>query len=266
MRTIDSRLVTGTALRVERRGPITRLVLCRPERLNLFDDQLADELRQALADVRRDERVDTVVLTADGQTFSAGADLRREGAPSAAGDGPPDAALTATHELFRLLETLPQTTIAGVSGDALGAGVILALLCDLVVVADDARLGFTMGRFGLADGISTTRLAARVGLTVANDLLLTGRILRGREAYELRLAARSAPRERFEACLEETVGGVRAVAPLARRRIKEALQRPLVPYDFDIHLASYLSPEVAEGTAAFLQRRPPAWQHTAEPG
>ena len=252
-----------TELRCERRGGQAWLVMAGADPLHLYDDELASQLRQTLFGLRRDPEVDVIVLTADGECFSAGADLRREGS-AAPGDGAGQLgqaydALTQTHTLFRLLETMPQTCVAGVNGDAFGAGLILALLCDLIVVADEARVGFTMARFGLADGITTRRLASRVGRTVANELLLTGRVVRGPETVTLGLANRNAPRASFAASVEELAQEVQRCGPAARRRIKQALLDQLPPFDFEVHLESYLDPEVGEGASAFLERRPPRW-------
>lgn len=171
---------------VEQDGPVARVALNRPERRNALDDALVEALGHALVEVEAATWCRAVVLTGAGPAFCAGGDM----ASNAAADA---AVAVARHRRFlavaeRLLR-LPKPTVAAVNGAAVGAGLSLALLCDEVVVARDAKLSLAFLQLGLPpDLLSAWTLQRRAGWTVAADLLHSGRLLPAQEAVELRLA------------------------------------------------------------------------------
>ncbi|MDE2490252.1 MAG: enoyl-CoA hydratase/isomerase family protein, partial [Elusimicrobia bacterium] len=186
---------------VERRteGDVTRLTLNRPEALNALSEPLAREFAAAVRRTAR-ERTRVVLLEGAGRAFCAGGDLgfiaenRRR----------PEAALAARmrrfYGAFLSVRDLPQVTIAKVHGAAVGAGLCLALACDLRVVADDARLAFNFVRLGLNPGMAAWPLArAALGEARARELLFTGRFFAGRELAAWGAAAAAAPGEALDA-------------------------------------------------------------------
>ncbi|HSO38431.1 MAG TPA: crotonase/enoyl-CoA hydratase family protein, partial [Labilithrix sp.] len=169
------------SVRVEKNGPVTTIVLARPEVRNAVDRATAAALAAAFRAFEADEAAHVAVLYGDGGTFCAGADLgafaRGEGnvlAPD--GDGPMGPS--------RMLLSKP--VIAAVAGHAVAGGLELALLCDLRVVEEDAVFGVYCRRFGvpLIDG-GTVRLPRLIGLSRALDLILTGRAVESAEALAM---------------------------------------------------------------------------------
>ena len=182
---------TGYAsIRVERAGPVTTVVLARPERRNAVDGPMAAELADAFRAFDADPDAAVAVLWGEGGTFCAGADLKAIGTGHSNrvmpdGDGP----------MGPTRLELSKPVIAAVEGYAVAGGLELALWCDLRVLADDAVLGVFCRRFGvpLVDG-GTVRLPRIVGLGRALDLILTGRPVGADEALGMGLANRVAPK------------------------------------------------------------------------
>jgi enoyl-CoA hydratase len=174
------------AVRTERNGPVSTVVLSRPAARNAVDGATATALADAFREFEDDPEALVAVLWGEGGTFCAGADLKAigtDGANRVAPDG--DGPMGPT----RL--RLSKPVIAAVSGHAVAGGLELALWCDLRVVEEDAVFGVFCRRWGvpLIDG-GTVRLPRLIGTSRALDLILTGRPVPAREAYEMGLANR----------------------------------------------------------------------------
>jgi enoyl-CoA hydratase len=186
------------AVRSERAGPVTTVVLDRPERRNAVDGPTARALAAAFRAFAADADARVAVLWGAGGTFCAGADLKSLGTALSnrlepEGDGP----MGPTRML------LDKPVIAAVSGHAVAGGLELALWCDLRVLEEDAVLGVFCRRWGvpLLDG-GTVRLPRLIGLSRALDLILTGRPVDAREAERIGLANRVVPRGHARAAAE----------------------------------------------------------------
>lgn len=173
-------------VRVEKNGPVTTVILSRPEVRNAVDRETAEALAQAFREFDEDEDARAGVLYGEGGTFCAGADLKaiatgKHNRTEARGDGPMGPS--------RMLLSKP--VIAAISGYAVAGGMELALWCDLRVMEDDAVVGVFCRRWGipLIDG-GTIRLPRLIGLSRALDLILTGRAVRAAEALSIGLANR----------------------------------------------------------------------------
>jgi enoyl-CoA hydratase len=186
-------------VRVERQGPVTTVVLARPERRNAVDGATAAALADAFRAFEADADARVAVLWGEGGTFCAGADLKAAGtergnrvAPE--GDGP----------MGPTRMRLGKPVIAAVAGHAVAGGLELALWCDLRVVEEDAVFGVFCRRWGvpLIDG-GTVRLPRLIGASRAMDLVLTGRPVPAREAYDIGLANRLVPSGGSRAAAEE---------------------------------------------------------------
>ncbi|MEK6287596.1 MAG: crotonase/enoyl-CoA hydratase family protein [Acidobacteriota bacterium] len=176
-------------VRVEKNGPVTTVVLSRPQVRNAVDRETAQALADAFRDFDRDADADVGVLYGDNGTFCAGADLKAIAAGNhnrtePTGDGPMGPS--------RMLLSKP--VIAAISGFAVAGGLELALWCDLRVMEDDAVLGVFCRRWGvpLIDG-GTVRLPRLIGLSRALDLILTGRPVSAAEALSIGLVHRVVP-------------------------------------------------------------------------
>ncbi|MEU7169444.1 crotonase/enoyl-CoA hydratase family protein [Streptomyces morookaense] len=191
--------MAARAVRVERQGFVTTVVLARPEVRNAVDGPTADELADAFRAFDADETARVAVLWGEGGTFCAGADLKAMGTGrgnrvAEDGDGPMGPT--------RLRLTKP--VIAAVSGHAVAGGLELALWCDLRVAEEDAVFGVFCRRWGvpLVDG-GTVRLPRLVGAGRAMDMVLTGRPVRAAEALATGLADRLVPVGRGRAAAED---------------------------------------------------------------
>jgi enoyl-CoA hydratase len=178
-----------SAVRVERSGPVTTVILDRPQVRNAVDRATAQELADAFRDFDADEQARVAVLWGAGGTFCAGADLHAIAAGQAnrfspTGDGP----------MGPTRMRLDKPVVAAVSGYAVAGGLELALWCDLRVVEEDATFGVFCRRWGvpLVDG-GTVRLPRVVGVGRALDLILTGRPVDAAEALAIGLATRVVP-------------------------------------------------------------------------
>ncbi|GAA3035288.1 enoyl-CoA hydratase [Streptomyces olivoverticillatus] len=185
-------------VRTERQGPVTTVVLSRPEARNAVDGPTARELAAAFRAFEADEAARVAVLWGEGGTFCAGADLKAMGTArgnrvASDGDGP----------MGPTRLRLSKPVIAAVSGHAVAGGLELALWCDLRVAEEDAVFGVFCRRWGvpLIDG-GTVRLPRLIGTSRAMDMILTGRPVPAREAYEMGLANRLVPTGRARAAAE----------------------------------------------------------------
>jgi enoyl-CoA hydratase len=181
------------AVVVERHGPVACVTLSRPEKANAMDAEVTDALLGTVLNLRDDADVHAMVLTGQGSAFSAGGDIEtiramREDRQMR------DAVLGAHQELFWVMRRLPFPTVAAVNGPAVGAGVTVALLCDLVVMAEDAFLSDPRVSLGLLDGAGGFVLwPLLTSLSAAKEHLLLGDRVSGREAHRLGLANRAVP-------------------------------------------------------------------------
>lgn len=186
------------SVRAEKNGPVTTVLLHRPEVKNAVDRVTADQLADAFRAFEEDESARVAVLHGEGGTFCAGADLKAisSGQPNRVlpdGDGP----MGPTRML------LSKPVIASIAGYAVAGGLELALWCDLRVVDEDATLGVFCRRWGvpLIDG-GTVRLPRIVGLGRALDLILTGRAVSASEALAMGLVTRVVPKGTSRAAAE----------------------------------------------------------------
>jgi enoyl-CoA hydratase len=201
------------SVRVEKKGPVTTVILHRPEVRNAVDRAHADELANAFRAFEADDAAHVAVLFGDGGHFCAGADLKAmaSGTPNRlepSGDAP----MGPTRFLLR------KPVIAAVAGYAVAGGLELACWCDLRVAEEDATFGVFCRRWGvpLIDG-GTVRLPRLVGLSRALDLILTGRAVRADEALAMGLANRVVPRGQARAAAEQLAAELAALPQLCMR-------------------------------------------------
>lgn len=195
------------AVRVERDGPVTTVILSRPEARNAVNGPTAVALYTAFADFDRDDSAAVAVLWGEGGTFCAGADLKAFGTPQAnevhrAGPGP----------MGPSRMVLSKPVIAAVSGYAVAGGLELAIWCDLRVAEEDAVFGVFCRRWGvpLIDG-GTVRLPRLIGQSRALDLILTGRAVKADEALAMGLANRVVPKGQARQAAEQLAAELAAL-------------------------------------------------------
>lgn len=244
----------------ERRGAVALLTLHRPERLNAVSAGLYTRLCEAMARAEQDRSVRAVVLTGAGRAFCVGADLvaHREDRPGDARR----AYVELGQRAARALLTSPLPVVAAVNGHAVGAGLELALACDLIVVAEAARLRFPeLGLGTFVGGGATRTLVQRAGLTRARELLLLGRFFGGADAVALGVANATVPAADV---LPAAVALAEELATKAPRSLAFAKQL-LAPAALDEALAAEAEALLAcmqtrdwhEGVLAFAEKRDP---------
>jgi enoyl-CoA hydratase len=219
-------------IRIERDGGVALLILDAPARRNALTPSMASELSAACVDLDADASVGAVVVTGSGGSFCAGADLETL---AAVGEDPVSEAryaeLDAIYESFVRVGELRAPTIAAVRGTAVGAGLNLALVADLRIVADDAKIIAGFLRIGVhPGGGSLTMLTSRAGREAAAALAIFGEQIDGRRAYELGLAWRSVPDEQVEEqalALARAAAVDPALARLAVRSLRTEAETPL---------------------------------------
>ena len=181
---------------------IAKIVINRPDALNALTPNLLSELRSAVEEAGKDRRVGVIVLTGAGRAFCAGVDLKALEKPAGADVG---ADLNdAARNLQCAIENVPKPVIGMVNGFCLTGGLELALACDFIIAADEARFGDTHTRWGLRCtwGMSR-RLPCRVGEAKARELTYTAEMISGDEAARIGLANRSVPSSELEKTVRE---------------------------------------------------------------
>ena len=188
-------------------GPVATVTLSRPEALNALTPDMLGALGDALAQLAADDDVRVVVLTGEGRAFSSGVDLKALGGRSLEGGSVGDVLDVPARRAIDLLTTMPKVVVAKVNGFCFTGALELALACDLVVAADEARFGDTHAKFGLRPtwGMSQ-RLIRLVGVARARELSYTARTFGGSDAAAWGLAVRSVPRAELDAAVDELVG------------------------------------------------------------
>lgn len=249
---------------VERAAAIVTLTLHRPDRLNAVTETLYTELIVALGEAAADPAVRAVVLTGAGRAFCVGADLKKHG------EGVPDDAQRRRYARFgqdaaAAIMRCDKPVVGAVNGHAIGAGLELALACDLTVVAADAKLRFPeLGLGTFVGGGTTFTLVERVGMTRARELLLLGRFFAGADAAEWGVCneacAAAAVVDRAHALAIELAAQAPRSVACAKRLLREARDRTLaeaLAAEADALAACMGTEDWQEGIDAFRERRQP---------
>ncbi len=180
----------------EKRGEVAWVTLNRPRQLNAYNMAMRDDLFEILSAIHEDEEVRAMVLTGAGDAFSTGGDLSEFGsAPS------PVVArwVRFRRDVWGRMRALPIPTIAAIHGYTVGGGFEMALLCDLAIAADDAKISLPETGAGMIPGVAGTQTAPRrLGLGRALDLCLTGRWINAQEALLVGLVTEVVPLARLE--------------------------------------------------------------------
>lgn len=248
------------------RGRTAWIRIDRPDAMNALSPGVVAAFRDALERARSDDDVRALVVTGTGPAFCAGADLKAVGDMS--GDEPGRnmrAFLVAAGRVFDGLEAFPKPTIAAVNGLALAGGLELVLCCDLVVAAESARLGDAHANYGLIPGGGgSVRLPRKVGPTMAKYLLFTGEFLPAADLVACGLVNEVVADEVLEDRIEALCDMIASKSPLGLARMKQlvhdGLDQPLatgIRLELLASEAHAHSHDVAEGLAAFQEKRPP---------
>ncbi len=244
---------------------VALLTLSRSKVLNALNSRVFDDLENAFTALREDSSVRVILVTGAGEkAFAAGADIG-ELVETDAATG--EAKSFRGQAVFRLIETCGKPVIALINGFALGGGCELALACTMRLASETARLGQPEVKLGLIPGYGgSQRLPRMVGTSAALKLLLTGEMVAASEALRLGLVDEVHPPERLIGRGMELAGNIASMAPLAVAGCMEAVR---CGHELGLEEASAVEAGIfgrlcgtldkAEGTRAFLEKRPPTW-------
>jgi enoyl-CoA hydratase/carnithine racemase len=260
--------VTYESILVERDGPVGIVTLNRPDQLNAWDWLMSEEMAHAFAAFDEDDDIRAIVLTGAGRAFCAGAGLRPSGATFDGSLKREDAAARVDGPK-RGIEKLRTPVIAAVNGAAVGAGLTMAIRADIVYVAEDAKLGFVFNRRGVVPDADLMWSVPRlIGYARAMDLLLTARIFRGTEAYQVGLASKALPAGEVLAAaiatgkdIAENVAPVSAAITklVSRAFLEETDQAAALELERKLFRWAGQHADAPEGVNAFKEKRPPRW-------
>ncbi len=250
-------------------GPDTRRVgiitLNRPQQLNALNEQLMDELGSALTDFDLDDCIGCVILTGSEKAFAAGADISAMAKFSFA-DVYKNDYITRNWEQVR---NIRKPVIAAVSGFALGGGCELAMMCDFIIAADNAKFGQPEIKLGIIPGAGgTQRLPRAVGKAKAMDMALTGRMMDAQEAERSGLVSRVVPLDKL---MDEALAAALMICSFSQPSVmaaKEAVNRAFesglsdgVMFERRLFHAMFATDDQKEGMDAFINKRKPKFTH-----
>ena len=245
-------------------GRVALITLNRPEALNALNSQLISELNHALDELEGNREIGCIVLTGSAKAFAAGADIKEMAELKY-----PQIYLDDLFSDSDRVANRRKPIIAAVAGFALGGGCELALMCDFILAADNAKFGQPEIKLGVLPGMGgTQRLTRAVGKAKAMEMCLTGRMIDAVEAERAGLVARIVPQDQL---LEEALKVARTIAakslPVAMM-VKESVNRAFevslaegIRFERRVFHAAFASEDQKEGMAAFIEKRDPAFKN-----
>jgi 2-(1,2-epoxy-1,2-dihydrophenyl)acetyl-CoA isomerase len=257
--------MTETILSATANGVLT-LTLNRPDALNSFTVEMKEGLLAALKEAARNKEVRVVVLTGAGRAFSAGQDLKERSGPDANDLG--TELRTRYNPIILAMRRLEKPIIGAVNGVAAGAGISVAMACDIVIASDKASFMEAFGRVGLVpDTGSSWFLPRLVGPARAAEMIVTADSVDAATAERIGLVNRVVPADDLMTTANELAARLAQAAPIALALAKRALNRALNStledaLEFEAQLQSIAgrSADHREGVAAFVEKRPPSFK------
>ena len=250
---------------------VAKITLNRPERLNSWGPDISADLTAALRAAEADDNVRAVVIHGAGRGFSAGANLKKSGEETFARPGLSDQEQAEYNAKFTFPNQIGKPVIAAIHGPAVGAGIAYPLLCDIRIVAEDARICFIFARRGIIGVQGSHFLLPRlVGFSQATDLLLSGRMINGKEAVELGLALKAVPESQLVETAMNYAREYTRTAPvsvaISKRLLWEGLSSSYIKVkNKEARLFAWCGSQAdaREGISSFLEKRPPQWTLSA---
>ncbi|MDN3236659.1 MULTISPECIES: enoyl-CoA hydratase [Pseudomonas] len=249
---------------IEIQERVALITLNRPQALNALNTQLIDELNQALDVLERDSTIGCIVLTGSSKAFAAGADIKEMADLTF-----PDIYLDDFFSAVDRVASRRKPMIAAVAGYALGGGCELALLCDFIYAADNAKFGLPEIKLGVLPGMGgTQRLTRALGKAKAMEMCLTGRMMEAPEAERAGLVARIFP---VDSLVSETLKVAHEIANksltatlMAKESINRVFETSLsegVRFERRIFHAVFATADQKEGMKAFVEKRDADFKH-----
>jgi methylglutaconyl-CoA hydratase len=250
---------------------VATITLRRPKVHNAFNAQLIQDLTNAFTALASNEQLHGVVLAAEGQSFSAGADIQmmKEAISFSEEENRQDALRLAT--LLDTIYTFPCPVVARVHGAAIGGGVGLVAACDIAIASENARFGFSEVKLGLAPAVISPYVVRKIGETHARALFVTGKIFGATHAQAIGLVHTVVPPEQLDETLQNALQELESSAPQAIRSCKSLAlaigkmnAEQARSYTSELIARLRVSEEGQEGLSAFLEKRQPRWRQKEE--
>jgi methylglutaconyl-CoA hydratase len=255
-----------TTLRAQAEGAVRRIALSRPDVRNAFDETLIAELTRAFEELGADPAVRVAVLTGDGPSFCAGADvawMRKAGSYTLA-QNMEDAEKMA--RMLRTIDACPVPVVALAHGAAIGGGVGLVAAADIAIAAEGTVFSLAEVKLGILPSVISPYVLRAIGARQARDLFLTGDRFDARDAMRIGLVHGVVPREELESAGEKKVRSILTSGPQAVGVAKKLIERvsgldveDAIPLTVRTIAERRASEEAREGLTAFLEKRKPRW-------
>ncbi len=257
---------TFSTIRVERHGPVRRVVLCRPQVRNAFDEVMIRELTGAFSSISSEAGARVVVLSGDGKIFCAGADVNwmRRAASYSRDENLDDARRMAA--MLRTIDTCARPVIGQIRGAAIGGGVGLAAVCDIVVASENTTFSLAEVKLGILPAAISPYVLRAIGARQARDCFLTGDRFGADEARRIGLIHQVVADGDLEAAVAKKVASLLTSGPeavAAAKALIETVSDLVVNDAFSVTAQAIAdrraSEEGREGLSAFLEKRKPSW-------
>lgn len=253
-------------IKISQQGPVAQISFCRPEVHNAFNDTLIYEMTDLFTALKSDKDLRVIVLTGEGKSFCAGADLnwmRRVKDYSFEKNLEESLALA---DLFWLIYTMPVPIIGRINGAAIGGGTGFVSVCDIAVAAESAKFSFSEVKIGVVPACIGPYVIRKIGEGKAREFFISGERLKAAEAYRIGLVNRYYPDDQLDEEINKLVATVLSSGPNAIKMAKELITNApmMTPDQFKPYTAEMIaklrkSDEGQEGMDAFLNKRKPNW-------
>lgn len=257
-----------TTFLVERKNGAVWITLNRPDMRNAMSPEMGDEFSRCIAELRDDREARVVVVTGAGKSFSSGGDLRSTSMDLQAPVPERREGFLRFYPKFLCITQLEIPTVAMINGHAVGAGMMLALACDLRVMSTEAKISTGFLRIGLSPGMGGTYFMPRlVGLSKALELIWTSEMIEAQEAHRVGLVNKIAPPDKLREVTEAFVGKLAKGPAIPMKLVKRAVYRQAetdlraaLEYEALCQTIVTQTEDLVEGVSAFIQKREPEFK------
>lgn len=243
------------------------ITLNRPERLNSFDMQLGQELYDVLKKITPDKKIRAVVIKGTGKGFCGGGDVKEMHVAEDKSKFLRELTRDAIHKCVIEIRTMEKPVIAAVNGAAFGAGLSLALACDIIIAVKDAKLGTAFIGIGLAPGCGTQFFTRLTGYNKACEYILTSKMFTAEKAEEIGIVNKIVEADELDEAVEEFVQKFRKLPPIAvgkaKMLINKSLENNMIDHlELESKTAAFSagSQDFKEGVSAFVEKRKPIFK------
>jgi enoyl-CoA hydratase/carnithine racemase len=255
-------------IRSTQEDSILHLKLSRPESLNSINLKMAQELSQIAEEINQDEGIKVIILSGEGKAFCSGGDISFLQVISKMAASEVRSFVYDVERKLGRIAYIEKPVIASIHGFALGAGLSLALLCDIRIATESALMGMEFIKVGIIPELGPKQTLPRlIGFGRAMELALTGDRINGKEAERIGLINRAVPEGQLESSTMELANKIAQLAPIAVRLVKQSLKGDFLrnldaafEYEADLNAICYLTEDFGEATKAFMQKRKPVFK------